>query len=1008
MKKILLAIVFLLLFQYSYSQIDNFIRYGIFDGLAQNQVMWLKQDCKGYIWLSTRGGISRFDGLEFRNFTTQNGLASNFYRWGIGLKNGGILAFTHTELCIIHNDKIQNINIDSLIGDYIPKSPNKIYKAIEDEQLTFWILTNKGICSIKNEKLSFFRFPKPIESGVSCVFYRTNNKIWFGTRNPDALYTYSFNKKEPIDTISHKEMYFYPFDLPLIIVDDSYMSIIKNDTLELFANFPFGNLIKSGENKYVAVRTHKDYYEIIGIENSTFTSIYKTKRRIHVLKCRTNGELVFTTSENEKNLADELSIYNPHTKEIRNQSFQTINTILVDSEDNIWVATENGLFRIVAFNNYTKESGMPSYVWSIAEDRDSSIWFAPFNRNKLSYLRNNKIVEHNTDFDTYFYMGSTFDFNKNLIINTLKGFVVYNGTTFQNYFSEPNAIFYTFSDSVNKKIYMGRYDGLEVYDRNYKLLKSYPEFSFGKTGIILCMVRNQNNEIWYVTGSQLGTLDSISPKVYHKKNTGIIGSQTLYCDNKNNLWMGASNGLFMYDYKTFHRFNHPELRLCSFVTNLDSSRIIIGAARGILTLDLKKFYEQNDTSFSFYGKSQGFLGEECAQNGFLKDSKGNFWVATNTNVVRFRPEDLMGNPYPPQLYITGIKISEDNINWQLLPSPALPYYQKNIHFEFVGINHTAPEKVTYSYKLEGYDKAWSKHDGKREAIYTNLQPGEYTFRIKAFNNNGIENEQPVVYHFRIVPAWWQTFWFQIVAIVSFVILIVIFVIFLMNNYRKKREQKLLAQKQFTELQLANVRSQIYPHFFFNSLSAIQSIIYRDDKELAIKYFGNLSNLVRTSLDDSRRPHKTLKEELAFVENYLKIQKYRFVNRFDYQINIAPTVDDSILIPPMLVQTFAENAVKHGLEPLKSGGCLQINVENIENDIQITLTDNGVGRKKADEVKYKNSGFGFNIIDTSIAAYNQSQTTKINYQIIDLYDNEQKSIGTKAMIRLTKSENKSSE
>ena len=300
--------------------------------------------------------------------------------------------------------------------------------------------------------------------------------------------------------------------------------------------------------------------------------------------------------------------------------------------------------------------------------------------------------------------------------------------------------------------------------------------------------------------------------------------------------------------------------------------------------------------------------------------------------------------------------------------------------DFIGISHTAPDMVKYKFRLKGFNDTWSNETKERYVTYTNLPPGSYSFELIAKNNNNIWTKKPVVRKFEIVPAWWQTIWFKF--IVGCIIIFLILQITKTIDKRKIRKSE-LADRLYN-LQLQSMQSQLYPHLLFNAASAAGSVIYKENKEKAYDFVVKLSQFMRMALEDTKKLYKSLQDEIDFVEKYLQLQKIRFPERFEYELRIDKNVNLSIQVPQMIIQTYVENAIKYGLEPLKEGGRLKININEDKQNIKIAIADNGIGITESLKLKEKGTGSGINIMNKIYEIHNQEKQYVISFKLIDLY------------------------
>lgn len=211
------------------------------------------------------------------------------------------------------------------------------------------------------------------------------------------------------------------------------------------------------------------------------------------------------------------------------------------------------------------------------------------------------------------------------------------------------------------------------------------------------------------------------------------------------------------------------------------------------------------------------------------------------------------------------------------------------------------------------------------------------------------------------------------------------------NLRYARERRI------SELQIRSIKNQVDPHFTLNILNSIGNLFLKNDAEKANYIFGKYAKMLRNTITSSDKISVTLEEELCFVKNYLDLEKYRMQDRFRFEIDTGPEVDKSQRMPKMLIHTFAENAIKHGLKQLEQGGLLRIAVSRNNNSQLIEISDNGIGRAKASEHPGSGTGKGLLIIDEILKIYRRLENTSITYEVKDLTDELGLAAGTKVVV-----------
>lgn len=238
-----------------------------------------------------------------------------------------------------------------------------------------------------------------------------------------------------------------------------------------------------------------------------------------------------------------------------------------------------------------------------------------------------------------------------------------------------------------------------------------------------------------------------------------------------------------------------------------------------------------------------------------------------------------------------------------------------------------------------------------------------------------------------------------IVLLSFIVLI--FNQYRINTHRKNDKEKFQLQNQLSEMRLEALRSQMNPHFIFNALNSINRYIIRNSKETASEYLIKFSKLMRMILENSKSPTVTLESELHALQLYVELEALRFENKFDFNLSIAPEINQNkIAIPPLIFQPFVENAIWHGLMNKNERGVISIEMKALSNNkIFVAIEDNGVGRNSANEYN-KNShngkSFGMQITHDRLNAFNRKEN---NLKIIDLFDEDKNPAGTRVEIEL---------
>ncbi|HEY1202117.1 MAG TPA: histidine kinase, partial [Niastella sp.] len=332
----------------------------------------------------------------------------------------------------------------------------------------------------------------------------------------------------------------------------------------------------------------------------------------------------------------------------------------------------------------------------------------------------------------------------------------------------------------------------------------------------------------------------------------------------------------------------------------------------------------------------------------------------------------------------------------------VPHAKNSLQFNYVGISYRSSGDIRYRYRLLGLDSNWIE-TRETQLNFPTLPSGDYTLQIQAINKFDVRSRL-LVARFTIEKLLYEKLWFQILVDALFVAVVGFFAWLIIRRIRKREQEKTATTKRISELEQLSRKAQMNPHFIFNSLNSIQQYVMDADVAGANKFISGFSRLIRQTLDFSSKPEISLEEELDYLTNYLDIERTRLEDAFSWAVNIDNAVHTAdYYIPPMILQPFVENSVRHGLRFRKDkAGKVTISVKRDGDYLVCILEDNGVGRKAA--MKYKSispinyQSKGMSLTADRIDMFNKEHAQKISMQIDDLEDDEQNALGTRLTIR----------
>lgn len=375
----------------------------------------------------------------------------------------------------------------------------------------------------------------------------------------------------------------------------------------------------------------------------------------------------------------------------------------------------------------------------------------------------------------------------------------------------------------------------------------------------------------------------------------------------------------------------------------------------------------------------------------LAASENNVWLAYSNSVFRVPMADLKTETEAlvQTLQLDGVEPTENGYALGANPGPVR-----------VLLNYTdvlAQPYLQYSYQLNNED--WIVVERITDVLtLTNLAAGSYTLRVRVLRGYSTVNERSLT--FSIAPPWHQSAWFTAVLIV---LVFAGTVLFFRAQIRRLKKRN-AANQRLNEAQLTALKAQMNPHFLFNVLNSMQTMVLKEDKLKANKIMSELSVFVRQTLNYSDKAHVPVQDELEMIQNYLKLEKHRFADDFAYQMVVDSSLDEwlHLHIPPMLIQPFVENAINHGLLHKKHDRKLTVSFSSQQQQFICVLEDNGVGRKRAAELQAqskKHQSFASGASARRIALLRDAGHANASIDIEDLHHANQQPAGTRVTIRL---------
>lgn len=506
----------------------------------------------------------------------------------------------------------------------------------------------------------------------------------------------------------------------------------------------------------------------------------------------------------------------------------------------------------------------------------------------------------------------------------------------------------------------------------------------------------ESNTIWL--GSSTG-LEVLKNGKFIKMT---LQNQPIFCTSiikvKNQIWVASSFGILIYEKdKLIKIINKKSGLLVDKAIKLiyNNHHVFISSNEGLQQYNLKT------KQFKNFTKVEGLLSNAVFDFEVIENT---VFIITSKGLQKMSFDDIHSEASNlPKISISEVLINGfEKVNSRKIFKPN----ENTIEFTLLAISHKYRDKLKYQYQLEGYDSKWYTSDFSSHKIrFSKLSDGKYTLKLRAVYND-IASNQITTYPFTIESVFWKTKEFIIIVVLLLLGLSYLFYHLRIRFVVAKKNEEIEKEKYKKELnksKLVALKSQMNPHFIFNALNSIQEFIVLNKKELASNYLADFADLMRSYLQHSQEDAVSLSDEIETLDLYLKLEKIRFEEAFEFTIQCDGTIDkEQTYIPSFLLQPFVENAIKHGL--LHQKGMKKIAVSFIKlspYSIKCEIQDNGIGRTASAKLneKRKHQSFATKASQNRLELLNQSAEDKIELQILDLYDEQQQSLGTKVILTI---------
>ena len=986
-------------------------------GLSNSTLEAIFQDSRGFIWFGTRDGLNRYDGQEmvvYKNAPADSTTLSDSY------------------IRCIYEDRDHNLWVGTINGlnrlnrekntftrfKYVPSDPHSLSARLvtsiaEDEAGNLWVGTYGGGINILNKKQQNFTHlhhndadaNSLADDRVNYIFKDKSNNLWIGTEAGLNL----FNAGN----------------------GSSFTHYLNPGNHSAGANAI--RVIQQNRQGNLWLGTEDNGLYLFDPLNNTFTSFVHTDKdsgtlgnnMIKSMLVDKNGNL-WTGSINGG-----LDLFNPtknsffHYHDEPGNAFslsqRTISALCEDSQGNLWIGTHRGGVNCYSpgmekFNLYRQELSGNSLSYSdvkaFCQDNTGNIWIGTdgggldlFMRDSRTFLHykynpfNDKSLGANAVLDVMQdsrgnIWVSTWGGGLNLLNKKTGTFTRFQHNPNDSNSISSNFVQKTFEDYSGNLWVATYYGGLNIFNPVTQKFRRFIKDPSGQTSLtgnnIVSIYEDKESNLWL--GTDDGGLNCYNETTRHfshyfNNEERMPDLRILFSDSKGRLWVGQK-GLYLLDaaHNRFLLYTDKAGLATEFIKGItedEQGNLWIATSNG-----LTRFNPDNQT-FKKYNTGDGLQGLEFEANAYLKTRDGEMYFGGINGFNSFYPGNIKTNKFIPPVYITGFQV----FNKKMLPgdehSPLqsdisetkeikLSYRQATFSFNYAALNYTVPENNQYAYKMEGLDKDWNYVGKETKANYTNLAPGEYMFRVKASNNDGVWNEEGAGIKVVITPPFWKEGWF-------IALLVVIGAAALYWFYKFKTKLKLRELEERKKEEMHQMQLQFFTnisHEFRTPLSLILGPLEKLMKEDAHQAFRHYYNIMHrnahrllsliTELMDFRKIESGSLQPSVMKGNlntFLEEIAEEFMD-WAMQKEITFTVHNAVSLPDtwfdrQVMEKIILNLLNNSFKYTKNGGKITVELLDslsdfspsfkneliLKNDFRgkkyayIRVADNGIGISK---------------------------------------------------------------
>ena len=922
MLKFLLIYFFLILAHLPLFGQYNFLSYSVDQGLSHVNVSCISEDQWGRVYFGTQGGgISRFNGKEFTRLNRLDGLPSDFVQSLLLDSLGRIWIGTQNGLAVLEDDLCTSIISPSGV------EPNILSLAYYQNQI--YIGTSQGLqhYDIGEQLLKPIWLDKLFGIRINTLLVKSE-RIFIGTS--EGLFRLSPEPGLPsldhipgtahmaisaLHDLGHQGLAVGTANRGLYIFDRNQFSI-KIDSLPVTFIHSIGDTVWIGtrDQGLTRYRLSDGWRETINTERGMITNriscIYRDSWKNIWIGTQGSGTAKF--------LGKQFVLYDqlPGLKE------PSVDALLI-AQNQIWAGSNTGglaTSNLDSIHWLTDPEYATKRIQSIFRDQHGLVWLGSDRGLFLSYK--DTLIYHGleTGLSSIHISSMVIDSSETIWIGTQGGGIC----------------------TIEK---------LDTLD--YSIIPFLTGEAWSNTTISDFHVDHRNRTWFCTTDGRIGYFDltglqaifsvphDLPPIAFHALAEDALGRLIIASEGEGLFYTSLYADSI--HFSTMERSLFRSLNMYSLLADRNGL-IWTATEEGVyhFAMDAKG----SPKNFKHFSRKEGFITGQSLADAAVEDHLGNLWFGTRSGLIKHTPSSS-SITNPPRIRLSRVMLFDS-----VLDQPSEPHsfssVENNFSFEFEGFHLNHPDEIQYSWRLNGLHDSWTSLNRSQFVNFPKLSSGKYIFEVKSCIHPKFCSE-PAQYAVSIAKPFWKSWWF-IVLVISTLSLAIF------SLYKRRiaaileRQRKAEMEKQLAILEQKALQLQMNPHFLFNALNSIQGLIVTGDQDQARAQIGRFAKLMRATLNNSREDLISLDQEIQTLRWYIEMEQFCRGNSFSYTLNYGDEMDlEAIMIPPMVIQPFVENAIIHGLAGIDYPGELKLSFSQHKDKLMVSVIDNGKGITRRTEV-----------------------------------------------------------